>query len=150
MELNPGKCQVLQITLARTPIKTPYTMHNQVLDGVSSARYLGVDLSTNLNFKCHIQRISSKANISRGYIKRNIRPKYPGVHETSYKSAYGSTVWSPYTQSNTHRTEMVQRRAIRWTLSNYSPYKSVTDMQLSIGWRSLEQRRVDARLCMLY
>ena len=55
-----------------------------------------------------------------------------------------------YTQSNIHKIEMVQRRAIRWTLNNYSPYESVTDMQLSLGWRSLEQRRADAGLCMLY
>ena len=45
---------------------------------------------------------------------------------------------------------MVQRRAIRWPLSNYSPHENVTDMQLSLGWRSLEQRRADAHLCMLY
>ena len=130
-------------------------MHNQVLDSVSSVRYLGVNLSTNLNFNRHIQRISSNANKSLGYITRNIRSKHPGVREAAYKTLvrpqleYGSTVWSPYTQSNIHKTEMVQRRAIRWTL-NYSPYESVTDMQLSLGWRSLEQRRADARLCMLY
>ena len=45
---------------------------------------------------------------------------------------------------------MVQRRAIRWTLSNYSVYESVTDIKQSLGWRSLEQRKADARLCMLY
>ena len=72
----------------------------------------------------------------------------PGVREAAYKTLVhpqlesGSTVWSPHTQSNI--------RVIRWTLSNYSPYESVTDMQLSLGWRSLEQRRADARLCMLY
>ena len=131
-------------------------MHNQVLDIVSSARYLGVDLSTNLNFNSHIQRISSNANKSLGYIKRNIRPKHPGIREAAYKTLvcpqleYGSIVWSPYTQSNIHKVEMVQQRAIRWTLSNYSPYESVTDMQLSLDWRSLEQGRADAHLCMLY
>ena len=156
MEFNPGKCQALHITRARTPIKTPYTVHNQVLDSVSSARYLGVDLSTNLNFNSHIQRISSDANKSLGCIKRNIRPKHPGVREAAYKILvrlqleYGSAVWSPYTQSNINKIEMVQRRAIRWTLSNYSAYESVTDMQKSFGWRSLEQKRADARLCILY
>ena len=102
MEFNPCKCQALHITRARTPIKTPYIVHNQVLDSVSSARYLGVDLSTNLNFNSHIQRISSNANKSLCYIKRNTRPKRPGVIEAAYKTLvrpqpeYGSTVWSPY------------------------------------------------------
>ena len=138
-------------TRARTPFKTPYSMHGQVLDSVSSARYLGVDLSINLNFNSHFHRISSNANKSLGYIKRNVKPKHPGVRETAYLTLvcpqleYGSTVWSPYT-----RAEAAQRRAIRWTLNNYSPYESVTEMQSSLGWRSLEQRRTDTRLCTLY
>ena len=51
---------------------------------------------------------------------------------------YSSSVWSPYTKSNIARLEMVQRRAARWTLSEYSPYASVTQMLQSLGWRSLE------------
>ena len=98
MELNPGKRKALHTTRARTPIKVTYTMHNQVLDSVSSARYLGVDLSTNLNFNSHIQGISANVNKSFGYIKRNIRPKHSGVREAAYKTLvrsqleYGSTV----------------------------------------------------------
>ena len=39
------------------------------------------------------------------------------------------------------------------TLNNYSynnSYDSVSQMQTNLGWRSLDQRRADARLCMLY
>ena len=63
---------------------------------------------------------------------------------------YSSSVWSPYTKSNIARLEMVQRRAAHWTLSEYSPYASVTQMLQSLGWRSLEQRRCDSRLCLFY
>ena len=35
-------------------------------------------------------------------------------------------------------------------MNDYSPYNSVTQMQQELGWRSLDQRRADARLCMLY
>ena len=45
---------------------------------------------------------------------------------------------------------MVQRRAARWTLSRYSAYDSVTSMLGELGWRSLEDRRTDARLCLFY
>ena len=49
MECNSGTlCQVLYITRARTPLK--YTVHNQTSENVSSARYLAVDVSTNLKF----------------------------------------------------------------------------------------------------
>ena len=45
---------------------------------------------------------------------------------------------------------MVQRRAARWTLSRYSAYDSVTSMLGELGWRSLDDRRTDARLCLFY
>ena len=59
---------------------------------------------------------------------------------------YSSSVCSPYTKSNIASLEMVQRRATRWTLIEYSPYTSVTQMLQSLGWRSLGQRRSDSRL----
>ena len=34
---------------------------------------------------------------------------------------YASTVWSPYTNSNIYKLEMVQRRAARFITNNYSP-----------------------------
>lgn len=45
---------------------------------------------------------------------------------------------------------MVQRRAARWAKNDYSPYSSVSGMLGDLGWRSLENRRYDARLAMFY
>ena len=45
---------------------------------------------------------------------------------------------------------MVQRRAARWVTGRYHNISSVTDMLHSLDWRTLEQRLVDSRLCMLY
>ena len=58
--------------------------------------------------------------------------------------------WSPYTNQGIKKVEMVQRRAIKWTLNNFLYYASVTDMHNQLCWRTLEQRRADARLIMLY
>ena len=90
------------------------------------------------------------------FLKRNLRTKNPDVREAAYKSLirpqveYASTVWSPYTKKGIKKIEKVQRRSIRWTMNNYSTYDSVTDMKTQLCWRSLEQRRADARLMMLY
>ena len=115
MEFNPGKCQVCHITRSRNPIKSTYTMHNKTLETVSSARYLGVDMSTDLSFNTHMNRITSNANKSLGFIKRNIKTKHKGVREAAYKTIvrpqleYASTTWSPYTQNQSQKIEMVQR-----------------------------------------
>ena len=53
-------------------------------------------------------------------------------------------------KSNIHKIEMVQRRAARWTLCRFSSYDSVLDMLGDLGWRSLEDRRTDSRLCLFY
>ena len=63
---------------------------------------------------------------------------------------YGSTVWDPYTKSNIDKIEMVQRRAARYVTNRYHNTSSVSGMLVTLAWRPLEYRRVDARLCMLY
>ena len=47
---NPSKCVVMHITRARHPINSQYTIHNLTLDTVDTAKYLGVEISGNLNF----------------------------------------------------------------------------------------------------
>ena len=49
-----------------------------------------------------------------------------------------------------HKVEMVQRRATRWILNSYSPYQSVTELQQQLNLRTLEQRRVDAKVIMMF
>ena len=61
MEFNPSKYQVVHITRS---INTSYSMHGQVLDSVDSARYLGVDITSDLNFTQHINRTTSNASKS--------------------------------------------------------------------------------------
>ena len=63
---------------------------------------------------------------------------------------YASAVWSPYTKEKIGKIEKVQRWVARWVSNDYSTYSSVTDMLSNLGWRSLENRRIGARLTMFY
>ena len=89
-----------------------------------------------------------KANRTLGFIRRKIRTKHKGIRETAYNTLvrpveYASPEWSPYTQTSVTKVE--QRRAARWVSDDYSSYSSVTQMLNTLWWRSLEQRRADAR-----
>ena len=60
------------------------------------------------------------------------------------------SVWDPHHQTDIRKLECVQRRAARFVLSSQHNRSSVTAMIQRLGWRSLEDRRRDARLTMLY
>ena len=85
-----------------------------------------------------------------------IKTTHSGICEAAYKTIvqpqleYASTTWSPHTKIDIHKVEMVQRRSIRWICHSYSYYDSVTAMQSNLGLRSLERRRADASVIMLY
>ena len=49
MERNPSKCHILHISRARTPIRHQYVLHGQVLETVDYAKYLGLEISHDLN-----------------------------------------------------------------------------------------------------
>ena len=147
MDFNPSKCQVLHISRSKHPIKCSYTLHGQTLEVVDHAKYLGVDISSNLSWNHHINRTTTSAGKTLGFLRRNIKTRREDIRQCAYKTLvrpqveYASTVWSPFTQRDIRKVEMVQRRAVRWVKHNYSTYESVTQMQEGLGWRSLEQRR---------
>ena len=59
-------------------------------------------------------------------------------------------MWDLHTKVRTSQIEQVQRRAARWTVSNYDWQASATQIVQDLLWRTLDQRRADARLCLFY
>ena len=101
MEFNPSKCQVVRVTTSRRPVNTLYYLHGQVLEAMTSTRYLGVDISAGLSCNAHIDRITGNVNRTLGFLKRNIKTKLPMVRETAYNTLvreYSAPVWDPHTQ----------------------------------------------------
>ena len=70
MEFNLDKCKVLRVTNKRITINQNYTMHNQVLEVVDSAKYLGIHIHKKLSWNTHINYTVKKANQTRCFIQR--------------------------------------------------------------------------------
>ena len=80
----------------------------------------------------------------------------PNSRETAYNTLvrpqleYASPVLDPHQKEKILQLEKVQRRAARWTTSSFDYRSSVTAIVNDLGWRTLEQRRADARLCLFF
>ena len=157
MSFNAAKCSTIPITRKRNRRLHPYSLHQQVLERVDSATYLGVNLSSDLTWAAHINKTCHKANKHLAFIRRNLPINSSHVKETAYKGLvrpileYCSSVWDPHhINKYKDRLEMVQRRAARFTLGRHHNRSSVTNMLHHLKWESLEYRRQKARLSMFY
>ena len=153
--IAPVPVHCFSITSKR-PVKKDYILHGQVLESVTCAKYLGVDISGSLTWNSHIERITGSANRTLGFVQRNIKTKMSNVCETAYNTLvrpqleYASAVWDPHTKKWISQIEQAQRRAARWTVSNLDRQASVTKIVQDLGWRYWNQRRADTRLCLFF
>ena len=156
MQFNPSKCETIHITRKRNPIRRTYELHGHKLADVKSGKYLGVTLHEKLNWNQHIEDVSKKANSSLAFLRRNVTSCPPDVKAQCYKSLvrpileYASPVWDPYTGTSISQLEAVQRRAARFVMGDYRTTSSTSQMIATLGWPTLQQRRTDARLVLMY
>ena len=122
MQFNIDKCFILRVGRPKHKLVHLYPLHNQNLSETDSAKYLGLTITSDLQWNQHINNITNKAN-SRpilGLLRRNLRIPSQTVKTPAYKSLerphleYASTAWDPHTQKNIHKLDMIQLRSVRY------------------------------------
>ena len=78
------------------------SLHNQVLDNVSSAKYLGITITVDLlDWDQHINNINSKATKTHGFLRRNLTLVPKETKVAAYKPPvrpeleYAAPLWNP-------------------------------------------------------
>ena len=156
MEFNPSKCKIVTIPNKNNPPQRKYVFCGVELEQVDSFPYLGVTISNQLKWSAYVSMTAAKANKSLGTIQRNLWNCPKNVKEIAYTSLirpkleYASAAWDPFLKKDISTLERVQRKAARFSLQNYDRYASVTDMIKDLGWATLETRRRQSRLTLMY
>ena len=113
-------------------------------------------INKTLSWNNHINVVTKKANASLRFLRRNLRIGQEKLKTSAYftlvrpQLEYAAAIWDPYTQTYKNKIEMVQRQAARYVCNNYNREASVSTMIKHLHWRSLQRRRTDIRLVMLY
>ena len=133
-----------------------YSLHNQTLENVQSANYLGITITDNMDWGQHVSEISSKATNTLGFLRRNLVFAPRSTKEVAYKTLvrskleYAAPIWSPHSKLQNDQIEKVQRTAARWTCRRWRNTNSVCVMLDELEWPSLEARRDQSSLFLFH
>ena len=134
----------MRITRSRAAATCSYNINSIPLMKVSSHKHLGVTLSCDLSWKCHVLSVAAKPNRVLGLLKRTF-----GRCSEAIKMGYISMVrpmieyacpaWNPHQQYLSDKLERIQRNASRWNLGRDITY----DERLSkLRWMHLKTRLI--------
>ena len=156
MDFHPEKCSIIRINRKRTFIDYDYHLKGHSLKMEDHTKYLGIEISSDLQWNHHIDKIVKKGNSTLGFLRRNLRTSKEDLKCTAYKTLvrphleYCMTVWNPHQKNQTEKIEMVQRRAARYITGRYHNISSPTEMLDNLKIETLEERRAKAQLTMMY
>ena len=123
---------------------------------MTCASYLGNDISSNLLWGSHIDRVVNSTNKTLRFVKRNIKTKMLHVRESAYNTlvkpqfVYAVAVSDPHNKDKIQQIQKVQQWTACLTTCNSDLRASILNMLRTSGWTSVEQRRADAQLCLFY
>ena len=119
-----------------------------------TTKYLGLAITSDLEWNSHIQKVTSKANSVLGLLRRNLMRALKAVKTQAYEALvrphleYACTVWDPHTQLNVRRLDSGLPGMCVY--NGWHNTSSVSIMLHELSWESLARRKERARLCMIY
>ena len=156
MKFNAKKCNIMRVSRSRKPLQHFYSLGNEILQEVSDAKYLGIQIDNKLDWNKHISTVAARGQSKLAFLNRNLKGCPKKLRDTAYISLirpaleYSCSVWHPHKKSNKDKIEKVQRRAARFVSINFRRKASVSEMLHELGWQSLDDRRQDQRLVLFF
>ena len=130
------------------------SMNNQVIERVSSVKFLGIYISDTLSWNEHVDYVCKKARKIIGYIHRAFNSASPVTRRLLYLALvqpileYSSISWHPLNITLTNRLESTLRFACRVILQSWK--LSHENLLLKADLPRLSKRRDIANLCHIF
>ena len=123
MKFNVAKCHSMRVTqhLPENQIQFEYSLHQQKLEQVHSAKYLCITITDNLDWGQPVSENSCKATNTMVFLRRNLALAPRHTKEIAYETLvrpqleYAAPIWHPYHETQIAQVEKVQRTAAMWT-----------------------------------
>ena len=120
--------------LPENQIQFEYSLHQQKMEQVQSAKYLGITITYNLDWGQHVSEISCNSTKTMCFLRRNLALAPRHTKEVAYKTLvrpqleYAAPIWHLYQETQTAQVENVQRTVARWTCMRWRNTSSDADM----------------------
>ena len=118
--------------------------------------YLGLSIHKSLKWNGHINQVTKKANSTLAVLRRNLHHCPRPTKSLCYLilirplTDYSAVIWDLHTVENIRKLEMIQRRASRMVYADYQTTSSVSTMLCQLQWTTMQERRAQAKACMMY
>ena len=125
MEFSAAKCYDLRITHARSLHQQTYTLNNTNLQDTNSHIYLGVDISHDLTWNSHINRIVAKAYQTQKSVFMHITNQRNVYNLDTSSAGLCSSVCDPHTKkTKQNKLKQNKTKKKKKTSINFNPFRT--------------------------
>lgn len=114
MQINHSKTVAMTLARKMNPLTFTYSISGNNLSVVSSYKYLGVVITSDLRWNDHVTYIHQKAMRQLSYLRRTLPKASSDVKLLAYKTyirptlKYAAAVWDPHKNTNIRKLENIQ------------------------------------------
>lgn len=158
MNLNVNKTKCINVTNKKEPYNFTYKSDGTEISMYDEVKYLGVTLTSSLNWEPHITSICERALRKLSFLKRRLRDAPSSVKLNTYKTLvrpvleYAAIIWDPFQKYLTDQINNISRNQQHASsiYSDYSRYSSAASLVKRANLQPLRNRRMISKLKFIY
>ena len=158
MKFNAKKSNIMRVSRSRKTLQHCYSLGSEILQKVSDAKHLGIQIDNKLDWNKHISTVAARGQSKLAFLNRNLKGCPKKLRDTAYISLirpaleYSCSVWHPH-------KKVIKTKLKKFSTEQLDLFRTILGVrQVSqkcytiyyLGWQSLDSRRQDQRLVLFY